>query len=110
MDETIRSGLRQVSRWGDDDPMKKCKPIAWDATFQDILGQSYRCHATNSAGAVPNLAEKRKSAKCISLVPGYSFTPVAIEILGAIGKMLLTFLKELGHRMRQCTGEVKVRA
>ena len=56
-----------------------------------------------------NLAKERKSAKYISLGPGYLFTPMAIEILGAIGKRLLAFLKELGHRMMQCTGEVMVR-
>ena len=40
----------------------------------------------------------------------YSFTPVAIESLGAMGKRSLTFVKELGHRVRQCSGEVKARA
>ena len=39
----------------------------------------------------------------------YSFTPVAIETFGAMGKRLFTFVKELGHRIRQCTGEVKAR-
>ena len=92
---------------------KNGKPIVWEATFLDTLAQSYCCHATNSARAEANLAEERKerkSAKYISLGPGYLFTPVAIETLGAIVKRLQTFLKELGHRMRQCTGEVKVRA
>ena len=42
---------------------------------------SYCCHATNSAGAVADLAEKRKSAKYISLGAGYSFTPGAIKIM-----------------------------
>ena len=53
-----------------------------------------------------DLAEERKSAKYISLGPGYLFIPVAIETLGAIGKRLLAFLKELGRMVGQCTGEV----
>ena len=45
-----------------------------------------------------------------SLGVGYSFTPVAIETLGAMGKKSLAFLKDLGHRVRQRTGEVKAKA
>ena len=41
---------------------------------------------------------------------GYSFAPIAIETFGAMGKNTLSFLKELGHRVRRCTGEVKAKA
>ena len=57
-----------------------------------------------------DLAEERKSAKYIRLGPGDSFTLVAIETLGAIGKKMLASLKKLGHRVRLCTGEVKAMA
>ena len=57
-----------------------------------------------------DVAEERKREKYTNLGAGYSFTPVAIETFGAMGKMSLTFVKELGHRVRQCTGEVKARA
>ena len=43
-------------------PWKNSKPIVWFATCLDIA-QSDRCHATNSAGAVADLAEESKSAK-----------------------------------------------
>ena len=71
-----------------------------DTTCPDTLAWSYRCHATKTAGAVADLAEERKLAKYTSLGPGYAFTPVAINTLGAIGKRSLAFLKELGHRVR----------
>ena len=35
----------------------------------------------------------------------HSFTPVAIETLGAIGPKSLVFLKELGWRARQQSGD-----
>ena len=35
--------------------------------------------------------------------------PVAIETLGAMGKRSLAFVRELGHRVMQSTGEVKAR-
>ena len=57
-----------------------------------------------------DLAEEKKVDKYTSLGPEYSFTPVAIETFGAMGKRSLTFVKELGHRVRQCTGEVKAKA
>ena len=37
-------------------------------------------------------------------------TPVAIETFGAMGKRSFTYVKELDHTVRQCTGEVKARA
>ena len=37
------------------------------------------------------------AGKYSSLGVGYSFTPVAIETLGAMGKKSLAFLKDLGH-------------
>ena len=85
-------------------PWKNGKPIILDATYPDTLSQCYHFHATNTAGTVANLVEESKSAKYISLGSGYSFIPADIENLGAIGKRLLAFLKELGHMVRQCTG------
>jgi len=58
---------------------------------------------------VADLAEERKTNKYSSLGAGYSFTPVAIETLGAMGKRSQAFVRELGHRVTQCTGEVKAR-
>ena len=90
-------------------PWRNGKPIVWDATCPDTLARSYRCQATSRAGAVADLAEERKSVKYTCLGAGYSFTPVAIETLGAMGKRSLAFVRELGHRVMQSTGEVKAR-
>ena len=92
-------------------PWKNGKPIVWDPTCPDTLAWSYCHQATIRAGAVADLAEERKTDKYrySSLGAGYSFTPVAIETLGAMGKRSLAFGRELGHRVMQCSGKVKAR-
>jgi len=62
------------------------KVNVWDVTCPDTLARSYHHQATIRAGAVADLAEERKTDKYSSLGAGYSFTPVAIETLGAMGK------------------------
>ena len=83
-------------------PWKSGKPLVWDA-----LAPSYRGMATSSTGAVAAAAEDRKQAKYANLSQGYSFTPVAVETLGAIGPKSLAFVKELGRRIFQQSGESK---
>ena len=56
----------------------------------------YSSHATLAAGKVAALAEERKVAKYNGLPVTHSFTPVAIETLGAIGPKSLVFLKWVG--------------
>ena len=63
--------------------------------------------ATSEAGTVPAQAEERKCSKYCHLVSSHFFVPVAIEISGAIGPRTSEFLWELGHLLRQVTGEVK---
>ena len=91
-------------------PWKNGKPIVWDPTCPDTLAWSYRHQATIRAGAVADLAEERKTDKYrySSLGAGYSFTPVAIETFGAMGKRSLAFVRELSHRVMHCTGHGEV--
>ena len=89
-------------------PWKQSKPLVWDATCPDTLAPSYRDMASIRTGAVAAAAEERKVAKCIALGCSHSFTPVAIETLGAIGPKSLAFIRDLGYRMKQRTGEERV--
>uniref|UniRef100_A0A1X7UK63 Uncharacterized protein n=1 Tax=Amphimedon queenslandica TaxID=400682 RepID=A0A1X7UK63_AMPQE len=84
-------------------PWSSGKPLVWDATCPDTLAPSYERFAVCSPGAVAQASEK--CAKYKSLDYSYSFTPVAIETLGAIGPKSLSFLKKLGTRIREQTGE-----
>ena len=81
--------------------------LVWDATCPDTLAPSYRAHATQESGKVAASAEERKCEKYQGLPPGHTFTPVAIETLGAIGPKSMVFLRELGRRIRAVTDEPK---
>jgi hypothetical protein len=58
-----------------------------------------------SAGAVANEAESRKVEKYRSLSALYSFVPVAVETLGALGEEASAFFRNLGHRIASVTAE-----
>ena len=80
-------------------PWVNGKLLVWDTTSPDTFAASiYVWRATSEAGAVAALAEDRKRT---NLEPSYTFTPIAIEISGNFSK----FLKDLGNRLRQATGD-----
>ena len=86
-------------------PWKQGKPLVCDGTCPDTLDPSYRDMASIRTGAVAAAAEERKVAKYMTLGHSHSFTPVAIETLGAIGPKSLAFIRDLGYRMKQRTDE-----
>ena len=71
----------------------------------DTLAASHLNRAVLSPGAVANDAESRKSTKYRSLTALYSFTPVAVETLGALGEQAYAFFRDLGHRIAAVTTE-----
>ena len=87
-------------------PWSSGKPLVWDATCPNTLAPSHVSVAVHSPGSVAKAAEVKKCARYESLNRSYSFTPVAIEILGAIGPMSLKFLRALGTRIMEQSGEV----
>ena len=88
-------------------PWKSGKLLVWDATCPDTFAPSYSSIATREAAAVAAMAEERKAVKYVSLSSTYTFTPVAIETSGVFGPRTATFLKDLGHRLAQVTGDKK---
>ena len=77
----------------------------WDATCPDTFAPSYSTIAAHQVGAVAQQAEDRKMQKYKHLDSCYFFTPVAIETSGDFGPKTTEFLKELGLRLRQVSGE-----
>ena len=61
--------------------------------------------AAAEAGAVAYQAEHKKCVKYAHLDHHHIFTPIAIETSGVYGSETLKFLKELGHRLKQASGE-----
>ena len=86
-------------------PWRNGKLLVWDATSPDTFAPSYVSRATSEAGAVAAQAEDRKRTKYTCLEPTYTFTPIAIETSGVFGPLTLQFLKDLGNRLRQATGD-----
>ena len=79
--------------------------LVWDATCPDTMAHSYRSLACSGAGKVAAAAEHRKLSKYAHLGQAYQFMPVAIETLGAYGPKTASFIKELGRRVAQESGD-----
>ena len=86
-------------------PWKCGQLLVWDATCPDTFAPSYSAIAAQQVGAVAQQAEDRKMQKYKHLDSCHFFTPVAIETTGVFGSRTTEFLKELGHRLRQVSGE-----
>ena len=88
-------------------PWRSGRLLVWDATCLDTFAPSHQPSATREAGAVAALAERNKHEKYAALNQHHIFTPVAIETAGPFGPETFTFLRELGCRLKQVTGEAK---
>ena len=83
------------------------KPLVWDATCPDTFAQSHRSLAVHSAGGIAAKAEDLKRVKNADLLSSHIFVPVAIETTGAFGSKILSFVKSLGKRLYQHSGDPK---
>ena len=61
--------------------------------------------AVYSAGAVAARAESLKEEKYSALAHSHSFVPIAIETSGVLGPQSLSFIKDLGNRIRSHSGD-----
>ena len=86
-------------------PWQAGRLLVWDVTCPDTFASSYRTQATQEAGKVAENAEDRKAEKYRGLPASHSFTPIAIETMGAIGPRSMAFLKDLGRRIAMESGE-----
>ena len=86
-------------------PWANGRCAVWDFTCPDTLATSHLDRAVLRAGAVASDAETRKSMKYSFLSAQYSFIPVAVESLGALGEEALTFFRDIGRRIVSVTAE-----
>ena len=86
-------------------PWKEGKNLVWDYTCADSLAWSHVQSTSNKAGKAAEESEKRKLAKYDYLTRDYLFLPIASETLGSWGPIALKFIKELGGRIADRTGE-----
>lgn len=88
-------------------PWERGRSLLWDFTSSDTLALSHRSRAMSGAGVVACHAEEMKRRKYTSLTPSYIFTPICIESLGAWGSSAKDFIRKIGARVREVTGEIR---
>ena len=86
-------------------PWREGKNIVWDFTCSDTLAWSHINSTSKEAGQAAGQAEKKKLAKYEYLTNSYILMPIAVETLGSWGKMGLKFIKDLGSRIADRTGD-----
>ena len=86
-------------------PWANGRCLVWDFTCPDTLATSHLNRAVLSHGTVANDAESKKTQKYRSLGAMYSFKPIAIETLGALGDEASLFFRDLGRRIADVSRE-----
>ena len=84
---------------------KNGKSLIWDFTVADTLCASYVKKAANVPCSAAESREDKKVVKYRELEANYHFIPVRAETYGSFGPQGLKFLKEVGKKIREVTGE-----
>ena len=80
--------------------------MAWDCTCPDSLGPTHiKVSTSKEAGKAASLAEVRKLKKYNHLIKDYHVIPVGIETLGSYDPYALNFIKDIGRRIMEISGE-----
>jgi hypothetical protein len=79
--------------------------LAWDVTVPDTMVASHLDRTSITAGVAAEHATVNKTTKYSNILHCYDFMPVAVETLGAWSDNALIFIKQLGRRLTDATGE-----
>ena len=83
----------------------KGKSLVWDVTCTDTLAPSHIDQTSQEAGKAALKAEKGKLVKYECLAAQYIVMPIAFETLGPMAPMGLKFIKEIGSRIADISGD-----
>ena len=87
-------------------PWSQGRSLVWDYTCSDTLAISHLPTTSQEAGKSASQAERRKLSHYESLATsGYIVLPVANETLGSWAPMGLKFIKEIGGKIAETSGE-----
>ena len=87
---------------------KNGRCLAWDYTCPDTLARTHiKKFTSTQAGKAAARAEDGKLKKYRHLNNDYYVVPIGIETLGSFGPHPLDFIKDIGHRIAESTGEKK---
>ena len=88
-------------------PWAMGKSLIWDFTCVDSLATSHVEGTSKEAGHAASKAEKKKLSHYADLANNYTIMPVAVETLGSFAPMGMKFLKEVGSRISEVTGDAR---
>ena len=86
-------------------PWSQGRCLVWDFTCRDTLAPSNVMATSEEAGKAAEIAEKEKMSHYQELSTSYIVTPVATETLGPWGPSGLKFVKEIGSKIADLSGE-----
>jgi hypothetical protein len=86
-------------------PWSQGRSLLWDFTCPDTLAPSHLASTCISAGAAASKAERQKEIKYNELSSTYIFQPIAVETLGAWSNNSLKFIRKLGSKLTEHSGE-----
>jgi hypothetical protein len=88
-------------------PWSRGRCLAWDVTVPDTLAASHLERTSVTAGAAAEYAAELKTVKYSELISHYDFVPIAVETLGSWSGDALSFIKTLGKRLTEVTGDTQ---
>ena len=86
-------------------PWKHEKFLAWDATVVDAFCKSHIIARSIESRSSAKFTEILKSRKYQGLVGNFHFQPVAFETTGCCGPSTSSFVKELGRKVIEASGD-----
>ena len=92
-------------------PYAEGKILAWDYTCRNTLADSYKEHTAVEVGYAAKQGEKDKYVNYEDLVnDNYYVVPIAHETMGSWAPDSLKFMKDLGSRISEATGEKRAKS
>ena len=86
-------------------PWHRGKSLVWDATCVSTLAASNVNLSQREPGAAASKAEEAKRVKYSDLSQDYYFVPLGFETMGHWGSGAVDFIRELGAKLTNVTGE-----
>ena len=92
-------------------PYSEGKILAWDYTCRNTLADAYKEHTAVQVGYAAKVGEKDKFRNYEELVnENYFVVPIAHETMGSWAPDSLKFMKDLGSRISEATGEKRAKS
>ena len=81
------------------------KSLIWDFTCADTLCDSYVRKSSKEPCSAAESRENKKVEKYKQLAENYRFIPVGAETYGSLGPQGSKFLRDIGRKIKEVTGE-----